>query len=147
MVIVIIPSWSLTSIPIPDSWSPDHPDHLFQYRQELGEVVGLEEEVEDAVKDEVGGGVHVVAVGDRLPEDDGVVIHLPCRYLYWAAILIVLIIIIISNSPDGIAGSFEEWLEEKVASVARQQDACVSDRDDGGLVVSIMNYMNLMIFR
>ena len=94
--------------------------------------MGLEEEVEDAVKDEVGGGVHVVAVGDRLPEDDGVVIHLPCRYLYWAAILIVLIIIIISNSPDGIAGSFEEWLEEKVASVARQQDACVSDCDDGG---------------
>ena len=89
LVIVIIPSWSLTSIPIPDSWSPDHPDHLFQYRQELGEVVGLEEEVEDAVKDEVGGGVHVVAVGDRLPEDDGVVIHLPCRYLYWSAILIV----------------------------------------------------------
>ena len=91
--------------------------------------MGLEEEVEDAVKDEVGGGVHVVAVGDRLPEDDGVVIHLPCRYLYWAAILLI---IIISNSPDGITGSFEEWLEEKISSVARQQDACVSDRDGGG---------------
>ena len=55
---------------------PDH-DHLLQYWQELCEVVGLEEEVEDAVEDEVGRRVHVVPVGDRLPEDDGVVVHLP----------------------------------------------------------------------
>ena len=60
------------------------PNHLLQYWQELGEVVGLEEEVEDAVKDEVGRRVHVVPVGDRLPEDDGIVVHLPVlsSYLY-----------------------------------------------------------------
>ena len=55
---------------------PDH-DHLLQYWQKLCDVVGLEEEVKDAIEDEVGRRVHVVPVGDRLPEDDGVVVHLP----------------------------------------------------------------------
>ena len=91
-----------------------------QYWQELCEVVGLEEEVEDAVEDEVGRRVHVVPVGDRLPEDDGVVVHLPAQSSYRFLPLMTIL-------PDGSTCSVKERLEVKETSVARQQQTRVPD--------------------
>ena len=59
--------------------------------------------VAHGIKDEDGTNIDKVCVGDRLPEDDGLIVH----------------------RSDRVTGSIEEWLQQLIASIARQQNAQV----------------------
>ena len=59
--------------------------------------------VANGIKDEDGTNINKVRIGDWLPEDDGLIVH----------------------RSDRVTGSIEEWFQQMIASIARQQKAQV----------------------